>query len=97
VHEVFVSYRKVDLRLFASAVRLFLAGRLGADKVFMDHKSMEPGEIYPPALREALDRARVLLVLIGPGWPGIPRPANAWSTRRATGSGGRSATRSTRA
>jgi len=68
VHEVFVSYRKVDLRMFASAVRLFLAGRLGSDHVFLDHTSMDPGEVYPPALRAALDRARVLLVLIGPGW-----------------------------
>ncbi|WNV85329.1 tetratricopeptide repeat protein [Umezawaea sp. Da 62-37] len=71
-----MSYRKVDLRLIAAALHQFLAGRLGTTSVFMDHTSMSSGEIYPPALRAALARARVLLVLVGPNWladdPGTP-------------------------
>src|SRR6266536_2077945 len=74
--EVFVNYRAVDARFGAAAVYELLAARFGSERVFLDNQSMPPGVSYPVLLRQALDRARVLLVLIGPGWlaadPGVP-------------------------
>ncbi len=66
--ELFVNYRKIDTRMSAAFVYDFLIGRFGAGHVFIDHISMQPGDLYPPALRSALERAEALIVLIGPDW-----------------------------
>ncbi|XVV00177.1 tetratricopeptide repeat protein [Actinosynnema sp. CA-248983] len=66
--EIFVNYRTADARFGAAAVYELLAARFGSDHVFLDHRSMEPGAIYPAELRAGIDQARVLLVLIGPEW-----------------------------
>ncbi|MEU4742218.1 tetratricopeptide repeat protein [Actinosynnema sp. NPDC023658] len=66
--EVFVNYRTADARFGAAAVYELLAARFGTAHVFLDHRSMDPGAIYPAGLRAGVDQARVLLVLIGPGW-----------------------------
>ena len=40
MHEVFVNYRKVDLRMIAAEVYGFLVGRFGSTSAPMDHASM---------------------------------------------------------
>lgn len=65
---VFINYRSVDAPLGAAAIYSILVRELGQDQVFRDCESMLPGEHYPSALRAALERADVLVVVIGPRW-----------------------------
>ena len=53
---VFINYRAVDDPLGAAAIHAILASEFGEDQVFRDCESMKPGEHYPSALREALER-----------------------------------------
>jgi hypothetical protein len=45
-----------------------LSDRLGSDEVFMDIEDIRGGTAFPQVLREAVQRAAVTLVLIGPRW-----------------------------
>lgn len=66
--EVFINYRTTDARFGAAACYELLTAYFGSGRVFRDCVSMAPGEVYPTAVAEALDRAIVLIVLIGPAW-----------------------------
>jgi tetratricopeptide (TPR) repeat protein len=85
---VFVNYRTRDAKFGAAACYERLADHFGAQRVFRDCVSMLPGAVYPREIREALERAEVLLVLIGPEWmatdedgrPLIERPSD-WVRR----------------
>lgn len=68
VFDIFVNYRTADTRFGAAATYELLASRFGEERIFLDNQSMGPGSIYPQRIREALESARVLLVLIGPRW-----------------------------
>lgn len=65
---VFINYRVADMAHGASHIDLELIREFGADQVFRDCRSMEPGEHYPTALRDALKDADVLVAVIGPEW-----------------------------
>lgn len=65
---VFINYRTVDQPLGAAAIHDALARRFGADQVFRDCVSMQAGDHYPTALREALEGADVLIAVIGRRW-----------------------------
>lgn len=65
---MFVSYRTADARFGAASVHESLARRFGGDRVFLDHASMDAGELYPDSIRSALEQVRVLVLLIGPEW-----------------------------
>lgn len=56
----------------------YLADRLGKDfgpdRVFRDADALVPGLPWPDGLDRALADARVLVVLIGPGWLDAPGP-----------------------
>jgi len=45
-----------------------LVERFGVEQVFYDLVSLRPARDYPAEIRDALERAEVLLVLIGPNW-----------------------------
>jgi hypothetical protein len=66
--EIFVSYRRGDAA--GTAGRLFdrLARHFGANQVFRDLDSIEAGEDFEQAIREALRGAAAVLVVIGPHW-----------------------------
>lgn len=66
--DIFVSYRTVDARFGAAATYELLASRFGAERIFLDNRSIPPGSRYPQRLRDALESMRVLLALIGPQW-----------------------------
>jgi hypothetical protein len=66
--DIFISYRSNDLGFGAGVCYEYMLDRFGADRVFRDRLSIQPGEQYPEAIRQALEEASVLLVLIGPAW-----------------------------
>jgi TIR domain len=68
VADIFLSYRKDDSSYVTSTVHVALARRFGTGRVFLDWSSMQPGTIYPPAIRAALARSRVLVALVGRTW-----------------------------
>lgn len=65
---VFVNYRAKDNPLGAAGIHDMLARRFGDDRMFRDSVSMVAGEHYPTKLREGLERADVLVAVIGPRW-----------------------------
>ncbi|MFF4153589.1 tetratricopeptide repeat protein [Streptomyces sp. NPDC001651] len=66
--DVFVNYRTDDAGYAAAACYELLARAVGPERVFRDCVSMLPGELYPEAIRQALEETRILLVLVGPNW-----------------------------
>ena len=66
--KVFISYRVSDTRPTASRLAAELARRFGDDAVFLDHRSIEPGEAWPDRLATEAGRAAAVLVLIGKDW-----------------------------
>lgn len=65
--DVFINYRVAEENMGAAVIHDTLLRKFG-DHVFRDCNSMQAGEHYPDALRAGLDRADVLLVVIGPKW-----------------------------
>lgn len=65
---VFINYRVVDNPLGAAGIHDALATRFGAERVFRDCVSMQPGDHYPERIRRALAEAEVLVSIIGPRW-----------------------------
>jgi hypothetical protein len=68
VVDVFVNYRTADAGYAAAACYDRLVDRFGENRIFRDCVSMLPGEVYPKAIKDALEQALVLVVLIGRGW-----------------------------
>ncbi|MGZ3143965.1 toll/interleukin-1 receptor domain-containing protein [Lentzea chajnantorensis] len=75
---VFVNYRVKDNPYGAASITQVLRDHFGADLVFRDAVSMEPGTHYPSEIRRALHEADVLVAVVGPHWlvpdPGTGRP-----------------------
>jgi hypothetical protein len=67
---VFVSYRRYDSTAAARAVADRLSRLLGADDVFLDVTTIRAGRDFRAALDEAIDRAVIMVVLIGRHWLG---------------------------
>lgn len=65
---VFINYRSSDEPLAALLLDIGLAQHLGAEHVFLDHRSMCAGTVFEPALRTAVRGCDVLLVVIGRNW-----------------------------
>jgi hypothetical protein len=68
VTEVFINYRAKDQPAVAGAIAHYLQGQFGAQTVFRDTDSMQPGVRYPDEMRRALAEAKVLVAVIGPRW-----------------------------
>jgi YVTN family beta-propeller protein len=67
---IFLSYRREDTRYIAGRLFDRLVGRFGADNVFMDVNSIEPGRDFRVAIKSAVGGCDVLLALIGGRWLG---------------------------
>lgn len=76
---VFISYRRSDARADARGLAGELSSRFGSARVFFDTQSIEGGQRFPERIQEALDRARVVLVVMGSDWL---RAADEWGVRR---------------
>jgi hypothetical protein len=71
---IFVSYRRGDAA--SASGRLFdgLEQRYGADAVFLDVEGILPSDDFVQAIRAALARTAILVVVIGPDWLRQPDP-----------------------
>jgi pterin-4a-carbinolamine dehydratase len=65
---IFISYRREDSGSDAIAISNAIRNTLGRDIVFLDTASHQPGEVWPNELRDTLNSAATVMVLIGPGW-----------------------------
>lgn len=68
VGSVFINYRAIDDPLGAAAIHDRLVLRFGDENVFRDCDSLQAGEHYPSAIRQALHNANVVVAVIGPRW-----------------------------
>jgi CHASE2 domain-containing sensor protein len=64
----FVSYRRDQSSFIARSLRTALAARLGSKSVFLDERSIYPGQQFPRQIKEAILGSSVMLVIIGPYW-----------------------------
>lgn len=67
---IFISYRRDDIAGHAGRLRDALVHRFGAASVFKDIESLKPGDDFWTVVGATIRTARVVLVLIGPRWPG---------------------------
>jgi hypothetical protein len=65
---IFISYRRRDTLPLAMYVSEAIKRSFVNADVFVDVDSIEVGDRWPERVREALERASVLIVLIGPKW-----------------------------
>jgi TIR domain-containing protein len=65
---VFINYRTNDQPWAAVLLDHMLSSELGADSVFRDSRSIQPGTTFDHELLSAVRRTAVLLVLIGDRW-----------------------------
>jgi pterin-4a-carbinolamine dehydratase len=65
---IFISYRRVDSTAEAGRLLSTIHLELGRDTVFMDTSSIEPGKQWPKELEEALQKAQIVIVVIGTKW-----------------------------
>ncbi len=68
INPTFISYRRSDCQDVAVELRDLLAARLGSVNVFLDERDIEPGRPFPKVLRDRLQSAGAMIVLIGPTW-----------------------------
>ena len=65
---LFISYRKADTRHAAGRLYSDLERELAPSQVFWDKERLEGGDAWPERLRTEVERATVMLVLIGKLW-----------------------------
>ena len=67
---IFISYRRDDAAGYARALGDRLAGRYGANRVFVDVDDIAAGQRFDSVIESALTGADIVLVLIGKRWRG---------------------------
>ena len=65
---IFISYRRDETAAWAFMMNERLAERFGADKIFMDIDSIEPGDDFVEVIKSKVGACEVLVVLIGRAW-----------------------------
>lgn len=66
--ELFIAYRRADAPGHAGRLGERLIKFFGPGQVFKDIESLGPGDDFEDVVREMLQRAFVMVVIIGPGW-----------------------------
>jgi hypothetical protein len=66
--DIFISYRRGTASPYARGIYERLETQFGADRVFMDIDTMEPGVDFVEYIKTAVSSCRVLIVVIGPDW-----------------------------
>jgi TIR domain len=66
--EIFLSYRRADAAGSAGRLSSSLSQHFGAARVFRDIDSIEAGDNFEHAIRDAVETAAAVLVVIGPRW-----------------------------
>ncbi|HEY1121797.1 MAG TPA: toll/interleukin-1 receptor domain-containing protein, partial [Haloferula sp.] len=67
---VFLSYRRRDSAYITGRIRKELSAALGDENLFMDTDSIPLGSDFLEEIRAFLEKADVMLVVIGPMWEG---------------------------
>jgi hypothetical protein len=65
---IFISYRREDSAGWTGRLAERLKQKFGADAIFMDIDTIQPGADFAEALRAAVGACDVLLAVIGPEW-----------------------------
>ena len=65
---IFLSYRRDDAKNAVEDLYNILVKEYGQAAVFRDTKSETPGDVFPSVLRDEIDKATVVLVVIGAHW-----------------------------
>lgn len=68
MRRIFLSYRIKDSVHATAAISGLLAAHYGPGNVFRDRDSLPLGSVYPRRIRRELERADVVLAVIGPSW-----------------------------
>lgn len=68
MRRIFLSYRIKDSVHATAAISGLLAAHYGPGNVFRDRDSLPLGAVYPRRIRRELERADVVLAVIGPTW-----------------------------
>ena len=76
---IFISYRRTDSQHAVFAIADRLRSTFGPKKVFLDRSAIEPGDEWPKSLRRGVERAAVVLPVIGESWL---TTADEWGRRR---------------
>lgn len=76
---IFISYRRLDSQHATFAIADRLRWAFGADEVFFDRGSIRSGNEWPESLRQGLEAAKVLIVVMGRSWL---TTADEWGRRR---------------
>lgn len=66
--QLFVSYRRDDTAGYAGRLYDDLAVAFGPERIFFDVSTIELGQDFGVAIKEAIDRSTAVLALIGPTW-----------------------------
>jgi pterin-4a-carbinolamine dehydratase len=64
----FISYRREDSALAARYICEMICRQFGTTSVFLDVEGIDSGEEFPARIMTELERATVVLALIGPHW-----------------------------
>src|SRR6476659_2567517 len=65
---IFISYRRTDSGPSAGRLRDTLCNHFGAEQVFRDINTIDPGERFPRIVAQRIDTCDALLAVIGPTW-----------------------------
>ena len=65
---IFISYRRADTGGYAGRLFDRLRHWFDPEVLFYDLDGIDSGANFPDRLQQAISRARVVLVVIGPGW-----------------------------
>jgi len=65
---VFISYRRDDAPSAAWLIRNHLTQALGAETIFLDSASLQPGDEWEPALDQSVRSCVALLAIVGRAW-----------------------------
>ena len=68
MHPIFISYRRSDLSLEAEWIYNLIDTFFGSGIVFFDKEKIESGNRWDDTLRNQVDQAKIVLILIGPKW-----------------------------
>src|SRR3954471_15996280 len=71
---IFLNYRREDSKDVAARLHDDLEHALGGGQVFIDLASISPGNPWPQLIRDRLNTARIVLVVIGRDWLKVADP-----------------------
>src|SRR6185503_9270261 len=69
--KIFISYRRSDSKIFTGRILDRLTQAFGGRRIFRDIEDISAGKDFRQALKDAVDEADIMLVMIGPQWASI--------------------------